>query len=151
MLSTAHTATRILVAADSPLEALALENTLRAAGRRDVRVTSDAREVAPLYDKWPYRLLVLDMGLRSLDGFAVLESLSAPIERRKLAVLALTGAGDKATRERALALGAADVFMRPFTRAETVMRVTGALASLPDPGASARATNPARRRFTPIF
>ena len=122
--------TRILIAADAPLEALALEDMLRAAGHRHVRVTSDAREILPFLKKWPYGLLVLDMNVRPLNSFAVLEHLADPIRQRALAVMALVDAGDEATHDRALGLGVAEVLARPFVRSDVNRQVSGALASL---------------------
>lgn len=141
---------RILIAADSPLEALAIENMLRAGGHTNVRVTSDAREIEPLHAKWPYVLLVLDMNMRSQNSLDVLTALSEHIEHRQLAVLALTAAGDEIVQERALASGAVDVFTRPLTRAETLMRVAGALASLPGPSVDDVVLNAVKKRFAPI-
>jgi PleD family two-component response regulator len=130
MPQTSPSSARILIAADSPIEALALENMLRGAGHRDVRVTSDAREIVPLLHKWPFKVLVLDMDIRSQSSLDVLNRLAEPIDRRQLAVLALTQAGDEGLQARALGAGAVDVFARPFTRSETLVRVAGALASL---------------------
>lgn len=145
------TPARILIAADSPLEALAIENMLRAGDHTNVRVTSDAREIEPLHAKWPYVLLVLDMNMRSQSSLDVLASLSAHIENRRLAVLALTTSGDEVAQERALAAGAVDVFARPLTRAETLMRVAGALASLPGPTVDELVLQAVKKRFSPII
>lgn len=150
MAHTSPSSARILIAADSPLEALALENMLRGAGHRDVRVTSDAREILPLLDKWPFQVLVLDMGMRSRGSLDVLNSLFEPIERRQLAVLALTQAGDEGLQARAFRAGAIDVFARPFTRSETLVRVAGALASLPGLAADETTVRTVRQRFAPM-
>lgn len=151
MPHTSPSSARILIAADSPLEALALENMLRGAGHRDVRVTSDGREIVPLLDKWPFKVLVLDMDIRSQSSLDVLAKLADPIDRRQLAVLALTQSGDDVTQERALGAGVVDVFARPFTRSEALVRVAGALASLPGPAADEVITQAVRRRFAPII
>lgn len=142
---------RILIAADSPLEAMTIENMLRAGGHSNVRVTSDAREIAPLHDKWPYVLLVLDMSIRTQNSLDVLADLSECIEHRQLAVLALTATGDEVGQERALAAGAVDVFARPLTRAETLMRVAGALASLSGPTVDDLVLQAVKKRFSPVF
>lgn len=124
------TSPRILIAADAPLEALALEDMLRASGYAEVRVTSDARQIAPLLQKWPFALLVLDMNVRPLNSLAVLEHLSPAIGRRALAVLALCDAADEVTQDRALGLGAAQVLRRPFTRNDAQQQAGAALAAL---------------------
>ncbi|HEY9163190.1 MAG TPA: response regulator [Magnetovibrio sp.] len=142
---------RILIAADSPLEALTIENMLRGAGHRDIRVTSDAREIVAMHEKWPFKVLVLDMGIRSLGSLDVLNRLSDQINHRQLAVLALTQAGDEIMQERALGAGAMDVFARPFTRSETLIRVAGALASLPGPTTDEAIMRAVRRRFAAVL
>lgn len=151
MLTAAAPTARILIAADAPLEALALEDMLRGAGYCAVRVTSDAREIAPLLGKWPYALLVLDMNIRPLNSLAMLEYLAGHVNQHHLAVLALTDADDEVTQDRALGLGAADVLSRPLTRDETIKRVRAALASLSEPRTDDVVMRAVSKRFTPMM
>lgn len=151
MLNVAVKPARILIAAEQPLEAMALETMLRDQGAHyAVRVTSDAREIAPLLDKWPFQLLVLDMGIRSQNSLRVLDQLSAHIQRRQLAVLALTEAGDTVARDCALGVGAAAVCARPFTRMETLKTVADVLASLPSTSVDDTVLRAVQKRISPI-
>jgi len=122
----------ILVASDQPLEAQSIEGVLRGADYPDVRVTSDGREIIKLYAKWPFTLLILDLNISSHSAFMVLDELAEAMNSQSLGVLALTNEDDVARREQALAAGVLDVFTRPFTQAETLARVAGALAAMPD-------------------
>ena len=117
----------ILVASDQPLEAQSMEGVLLSAGYGDVRATSDGREINKLYAKWPFTLLILDLGISSKSAFLVLSELAQPIESRKLGVLAISNEGDVDLQERAFAAGARNVFTRPFTPTEALVHVRGAL------------------------
>ncbi len=118
---------RILVATDDPIEGLDIETILRSDGYRHVRVTSDAREIALLYAKWPFAVLILDMTIRSQSCFVVIERMRSHMVEDDLAILALSASGDDLAQERALRVGAADVVSRPFTRSEILLRVGGVL------------------------
>ncbi len=118
---------RILVATDDPIEGLDIETILRSDGYRHVRVTSDAREIALLYAKWPFAVLILDMTIRSQSCFVVIERMRLHMVEDDLAILALSASGDDLAQERALRVGAADVVSRPFTRSEILLRVGGVL------------------------
>ena len=139
---------RILIAADAPLEALALEDILRNGGHQNVRITSDTREIMPLHEKWPFVLLLLDMGVCSLNGFDVLAQLQAPLKRRQMAVVALTHAG---AEDRALSAGATSVLCRPLMRAYVLLQVREALAALPGPSVDEVVLNAVSKRFAPVF
>ncbi len=123
---------RIFIATDDPVEGLELEAILRSDGYRHVRVTSDAREISPLYAKWPFALLILDMTIRSQSCFVVIERMRAHMENKVLSILALSASGDDLVQERALRVGVADVISRPFTRSETLLRVGGILKAQAD-------------------
>lgn len=132
MSSSLPSSPRILIAAEQPLEALALETMLHGAGHRDVRVTSDAREIAPLYAKWPFRLLILDMEMHSLPGLQVLASVAPFMREHGLVTLALTPPGDGSLVEQALRAGALDVINRPLRKDDVLLHVGWALRGLQD-------------------
>jgi len=138
MLNIAVKPARILIAAEQPLEALALESMLRIPNNEgtlhEVRVTSDAREIAPLLDKWPFSLLVLDMNITSQSSLEVLHHLSGAITHGRLAVLAITGPDDAVARDCALGAGAGAVLERPLGRDDIQHKAMMALASMPKTG-----------------
>lgn len=128
-------AQHILIAANSPIEGLALDAMLRGRGLGEVRVTSDGREIVPLMEKWSYRLLVLDanMGPRTA-ALDILEKLAPWITAKALAVLALTPEDDEAAAEALLKAGALDAIPRPFNRDEVLMRARWCLRTLKSDG-----------------
>lgn len=121
---------RVLIAAENPLEAQAIEKFLRDTGYRDVRTTTDGRDIAPLYGKWPFTVLVLDMALSTLNSYAVLEHFFPRTREHRLSVVALTDRADTATQRRALAGGAFDVITRPLERVDTLLRTRWALTNV---------------------
>jgi len=123
-MSIAHPSSpRILIAAEHPLEAQALESMLSGAGHRNIRVTSDAREIAPLHAKWPYRLLVLDLKMLSQAG------VEAFIDRQGLSVLLLTPEGQAASP---------DVITRPLLKDTILLQVDRALRTAKEPALNRR-------------
>lgn len=119
-----HKAAKILIAAEQPLEAQALDSILRGAGYRNLRTTSDGREVVPLFAKWPFEVLLLDMNLRTRASLDIMAALIAPIAEQRLTVVALTDEDNERIVERTRSAGASDVLTRPFTRDEALIRMT---------------------------
>jgi two-component system, OmpR family, copper resistance phosphate regulon response regulator CusR len=68
-----------------------------------------------------YDLVILDLGLPSLDGLSVLEALSR--QRPDLPVLILSARPDLRTRLAACSLGACDYLEKPFAFDELLARV----------------------------
>ena len=68
-----------------------------------------------------YDLVILDLGLPSLDGLSVLEALSS--QRPDVPVLVLSARSDRQTRLTALSLGAYDYLEKPFTLDDLFARV----------------------------
>jgi len=114
---------RILVASEHPVEALALESLLRAEHYLDVRVTTDVREISPMYVRWPFDILVLDMHSKLLDGITVLQNLTQSISSSQLSVLALINPDAEQERIAALAAGAVDTLIRPLRHEDVLPRI----------------------------
>lgn len=74
-------------------------------------------------------LIVLDLGLPTLDGWAVLERVRSDPHTLTLPVVVITGLGGERLEERAVAAGADAFFAKPFSRsalADAVGRLLGA-------------------------
>ena len=69
----------------------------------------------------PFDLMVLDIGLPGLDGFAILERVQS--ERPELPVIVLTARDSVTDTVQALEGGAADYMSKPFRFAELLARV----------------------------
>src|SRR5438046_10348200 len=88
-----------------------------------VTATDGIAAVAAIRERAP-RLLVLDLMLPTLDGFAVLRAARADSD---LPVLMLSARGSTADRVSGIASGADDYLPKPFSPAELVVRVKALL------------------------
>jgi putative two-component system response regulator len=119
---------RILVVDDEPPNVNALLRLLDRAGYRDVEGITDPREAMPRFKENPPDLVLLDLRMPHLDGFAILELLREEIPADQyLPVLVLTGDLSQEVRERALAVGARDFITKPFDLTEVLLRIKNLL------------------------
>ena len=119
---------RILIVDDEPVNVRLLERVLLSAGYAALRCTSDSREVLTLVDEFQPDLIMLDLHMPHLDGFAVLEQLKAArVNGDYRPVLVLTADNTPEARHRALAGGAKDFVTKPFDRVETLARTRNLL------------------------
>jgi signal transduction histidine kinase len=115
---------RILVVDDEEANVDLLEQLLARAGYGDVVGTTDPRRVLPLYRERPPDLILLDLIMPHLDGFAVMQQIRAErSEQEHVPVLVLTADVTTATKQRALAGGATDFLTKPFDHVELLLRV----------------------------
>jgi len=119
-----RTRARILIADDEPANVHLLERLLNGAGYTHLTSTTDARQILPLFSESPPDLILLDLVMPQLDGFAVMQQLQPLVpEGTYLPVLVLTADVSPMTRRRALAAGAKDFLTKPFDRAEVLLRI----------------------------
>lgn len=119
---------RILVVDDEPANVLALRALLGSWRYSNVEATTDPLQAIALCDAHEPDLVMLDLQMPALDGFAVMDALRgrmrAPIA---LPVLVLTADMTLETRRRALAAGARDFVTKPFDPEEVRLRVRNLL------------------------
>jgi putative two-component system response regulator len=108
-----------IVVVEDPDSAALLARILGAAGYDDVRLPADPAEVERIVELDDADLVVLDLQLPNVDGFALLER----IVRSHVPVLVLTADDTPTTRRRALGLGAKDFVTKPLDRVEVLLRV----------------------------
>ncbi len=83
---------RILIVDDEEANVRLLERILGRAGYENLRGTTDAREVLPLLDEFEPDLILLDLLMPQVDGFAVMEQVRSRFpEGADLPILVLTG------------------------------------------------------------
>jgi two-component system, OmpR family, response regulator len=111
---------RILIVEDDAPLARGLVALLRTAGHAVDHVASGEDALLVAGDE-PYAVIVLDVGLPDLDGFAVLAALRRRGERA--AVLMLTARDALDDRIRGLDLGADDYLRKPFAPEELEARI----------------------------
>ena len=122
-----HPDARILVVDDHEPSAETIQKVLRKAGYREVTITSDPRKVLALFREIGPDILLLDIRMPHLDGFAVLRQVRARNGEGYLPVLVITGDTDSAVKEQALGSGASDFLNKPFDTTEIVLRVRNLL------------------------
>lgn len=111
---------RILLAEDDPLIASAILASLR---KLDFSVdwVEDGRNVESALATYEYGMLILDLGLPSVDGLEILERMKRT--EKQTPVLIITARGGVEDRVGGLNAGADDYLVKPFSLEELVARV----------------------------
>jgi putative two-component system response regulator len=117
----------ILIVDDEPANVLLLEKLLASQGYRHVSATTDPRRAIEIYRAQPPDLVLLDLSMPELDGFAVMDALNALEHDSYPPILVLTALSDQPTRVRALESGARDFLTKPIEFRETLCRIRNAL------------------------
>ncbi len=118
-------AARILVVDDKEDNLRLMEGMLRVAGYTRVESTSDPSAVCDLYERNRYSLILLDLQMPGMDGFAVMEALRKVEADGYLPVIVITA--QPSHKLRALAAGARDFLGKPFDMAELRARVRNSI------------------------
>lgn len=117
-------ASKILIIDDAEANLRLLEELLTKEGFEQVISTADPTKTMDLVNAFQPDLILLDLMMPVLDGFAVLDQLSHHVGTNEyLPVLVLTADATIATRRKALALGAKDFLTKPFDPMEAMLRV----------------------------
>lgn len=119
---------RILIVDDEPNIVISLEFLMMREGH-EVHVARDGEAGLVAVRNHRPDLVVLDVMMPKLDGFAVLESIRADPDLARTRVLMLTAKGREAEREKGLTLGADAYMPKPFSTRELVDRVKELLAA----------------------
>ncbi len=115
---------KILVVDDEPSNLRLLKKLLAIEGYNNVATVSDSRAVCPRHAEENFDLILLDINMPHMDGFAVMEELKTMQQHHDyLPVLVLTAQIDRETRLRALNSGAKDFLTKPFDRQEALNRI----------------------------
>lgn len=118
------TEAEILIVDDNTANVALLEAILEEAGFTRVTSHTDPREALKAWQASTFDLMLLDLRMPHLDGYAVMERLKSQLPADDyLPVIVLTAQIDEATRERALAAGARDFLTKPFDTVEVVQRI----------------------------
>ncbi|HLY51924.1 MAG TPA: response regulator transcription factor [Steroidobacteraceae bacterium] len=124
MSAPAHEKSRVLVVEDDPHLAAGVMENLRAEGYL-VEAADNGRVALEWLRANSCALIVLDVMLPELDGFAVCRALREAGDSTP--VLFLTARGDPADRVRGLEAGGDDYLAKPFHLAEFLLRVRAIL------------------------
>ncbi len=114
-------AARILAVDDNILNIQILKKILSSAGFINITSTTDPTQVLSLYQEIKPDLILLDINMPKMDGFAVMAQLSALNPDDYLPILILT-AEEESVRFKALQSGGKDFLHKPYDRLEVVLR-----------------------------
>ena len=118
---------RILIVDDEPNIVISLEFLLKREGH-EVQVARDGEAGLAMIRETRPDLVVLDVMMPKLDGFAVLEAVRADPATGDVRILMLTAKGREAEQKKGLSLGADAYLPKPFSTRELVAKVQELLA-----------------------
>ncbi|MDP9329873.1 MAG: response regulator [Actinomycetota bacterium] len=128
MLNEAFANARIMIVDDEEPNVRLLERVLRDAGFENTVSTTDPREAQGIFEGTQPDLVLLDLLMPYLDGFALMEKLHELIPTDcYLPILVLTADATDETKRRALTAGAKDFLTKPLDVQEVVLRIKNML------------------------
>lgn len=117
-----------LIVDDQAYNVSLLERILSRAGFTNWRSTTNPLELEALYDDFAPDIVLLDLHMPEMDGYAALNMLRSKIsEQQYLPILVLTADVSGEAKQRALVGGANDFLTKPFDKTEVVLRITNLL------------------------
>ena len=118
---------RIMVVDDERANLKLLSLMLRTEGYGQVELVQDPREVLASYQAARPDLILLDINMPHLDGYAVMDQLRALADPLAPPIVVLTAQSGEEFLLRALKGGASDFLSKPFNRRELLARVNNTL------------------------
>src|SRR5436190_3880849 len=119
---------KVLIVDDEPSNVRLLERILELNGKPAVRSTNDSRQTLSLLLEFEPDIVLLDLHMPHLDGFAVMEILNSAIPvDAYLPILVLTADITAETKKKAFLAGAKDFITKPLDHAEVVLRMKNLL------------------------
>jgi DNA-binding response OmpR family regulator len=115
--------TKILVVDDEPRYLRLLEANLLTEGY-DVITASDGLQAIEVFSSTPVELILLDVMMPKLDGFAACQRIR---QYSNVPIIILTARGEEQDRVHGLDLGADDYLVKPFSATELLARVRAVL------------------------
>ena len=117
---------KVLIVEDSLVVRASLRSRLQSLGCEVIEAEEGAGALVAARETLP-DVVLLDVELPGLDGYAVLEQLKQDEQLAAIPVVFLTGRTSADELVRALSLGAHDYLRKPFEEAELIARVQAAL------------------------
>jgi len=114
--------TVVLLVDDDDIVAAVVRGALEGRGLV-VKRSRDGAEALEMAGDEQVGIFLLDVNMPGMDGFELLARLRAQPQYARVPVAMLTAAGDDASLERALALGADDYLVKPVSSYELIARV----------------------------
>ena len=118
---------KILVVDDDRMTVTLLEQLLQRHGYSRVMGITDSRQAAETCAVFEPDLVLLDLIMPEVDGFAVLEALREDGSERFLPIVVLTADMTEEAKARALEAGATDFLVKPVSQIEALLRIRNLL------------------------
>jgi len=119
---------KILIVDDQEANVLVLEQLLKRLGYANYKSLTDSQQTVTVFKEFQPDLLLLDLMMPHMDGFAVMEALNPLIPAEDyLPILVLTADVSTAAKQRALSGGALDFLNKLFDTAEVTLRIKNLL------------------------
>src|SRR5437016_7328541 len=118
---------KILVVDDDRITVTLLEQLLQRHGYSRVMGVTDSREVLEICATFDPDLILLDLIMPEMDGFALLEALRSDASESFLPIVVLTADVSEEAKSRALEAGATDFLVKPVSQTEALLRIRNLL------------------------
>ncbi|MCL2055746.1 MAG: response regulator [Oscillospiraceae bacterium] len=118
----------VLVVDDENTNILALSHIL--SPKYDVYAAKNGQGAIKAAEKYLPDLILLDIIMPEMDGYAVLSALRENERTKNIPVIFITGLSGASDEEKALSMGAADCISKPFSPAVVKLRVENQLTML---------------------
>lgn len=110
----------ILVVEDDPILKNLLGHTF--AGKYQTLYASDGNEALALFEQYQPAIVLLDLMLPTMDGFAVLETIRKRTDALKdVPIIVVSNLGQEEDKERAKSLGATDYLVKAEVSVEEIV------------------------------
>jgi len=118
---------KILVVDDDRMTVSLLEQLLHKHGYTRVKGITDSHLAVETCMTFDPDLLLLDLIMPEVDGFAVLEALAGDASDAFLPIVVLTADTSEQSKARALEAGATDFLVKPVSQTEALLRIRNLL------------------------
>ena len=118
---------KILIVDDEKANIRFLEIVLQKAGYTNVHSTTDSRQALMLFRSIQPDIVLLDLTMPHLDGFAVMGQLHQEFPDHVIPILVLTADATSIAKHRALKGGANDFLTKPLDEIEVLLRINNLL------------------------
>ncbi|CAH1215692.1 Cyclic di-GMP phosphodiesterase response regulator RpfG [Paenibacillus allorhizoplanae] len=119
---------RFLIIDDQAYNISLLERILSRAGFSNLHCTTDPRQLEVLFEQIKPDIILLDLHMPDVDGFAALKLIQERVEEgHYLPILVLTADVTQEAKKEALHLGAHDFLTKPLDKTEVVLRIKNLL------------------------
>ncbi len=116
----------IVICDDNAALTALMQHLLRKKGFR-VQTAGDGRQGLNLLRANPTDFLLLDLAMPGADGLSVLEAMRSMTGKRPYTIV-ISGQAGNEQRDQAIALGAEEIWKKPFNAAELIGRIEGLIS-----------------------